>query len=219
VSVESAMNRKRGGNPYSQDVAEIVRTASLLVSCDDCGKLHKPECPLALHPICPACTGRYQMASLRMEGCYPLDEAKIDEEVTRVSPGNYALGYVGDGRFVASYVGRSDSDVNDRLHSWTGVYTTSTSYGPSARASHVSRHRNYIPLRTPALRPVGVVVDGRYTHFRFSYAASPQEAFEKECCNYHDFGGSYGLDNERHPAPSEGESWKCPMHGHHHRWR
>ena len=213
------MKRKRGESPPSRHVAEIVRAASLLVSCRVCGKLHKPECPLDLHPICPPCTGRYQMASLEMGGCHPLDEAKIDEAVSRVSPGNYALGYVDDGTFVASYVGRSDSDVNDRLHSWIGVDGRSTRYGPSAKAAYGSRRRHSIPLGTPALRPVGVVVDGRYTYFRFSYAASAQAAFDKECCNYHDFGGSYGLDNERHPAPSEGESWKCPMHGHHHRYR
>jgi hypothetical protein len=46
-------------------------------------------------------------------------------------------------------------------------------------------------------------VDGRYTHFEFSYAASAEQAFERECCNYHDFGGSYGLDNERHPVPAD----------------
>jgi hypothetical protein len=62
------MNRKRGGSPRFQHVAEIVRAASLLVSCCACGKLHKPECPLDLQPICSACTGRHQMASLHMNG-------------------------------------------------------------------------------------------------------------------------------------------------------
>jgi hypothetical protein len=157
------------------------------------------------------------MASLHMGGCYPLNEAKIDEEVIRVSPGNYALGYLDDGTFVAFYVGRSDSDVSDRLHSWIVVDSRCTDYGPSAKAAFASRRRHSIPLGTLALRPVGVVVDGRYTHFRFSYAASAQAAFEQECRNYHDFGGSYGLDNERHPVPPEGESWKCPMRGHRHR--
>jgi hypothetical protein len=152
-----------------------------------------------------------------MGGCYPLNEAKIDEEVTRVSPGNYALGYLEDGTFVAFYVGRSDSDVNDCLRSWIGVDSRSTRYGPSAKAAYGSRLRHSNPLGTPALRPVGLVVDGRFTHFQFSYGASAQAAFEKECCNYHDFGGSYGLDNGRHPAPPEGESWTCPMHRHHHR--
>lgn len=213
------MNLKRGGSPPCQPVAEIMRAASLLVSCRVCGKLHKTEFPLDLQPICPACTGRYKMASLYMRGCYPLNEAEIDEKVTRVSPGNYALGYLDDGTFVVFYVGRSDSDVNDRLHSWVGVDSKPTRYGPYAKAAYGSRPRHSRPLGNPALLPIGVVVDSRYTHFQFSYAVSAQAAFDKECCNYHDFGESCDLDNERHPAPPGGESWKCPEHGHHHRWR
>ena len=187
------MDRKRGGSPPCQQVGQIVRAASLLVSCRVCGKLHKTESPLDLQPICPACTGRYKMASLYMRGCYPINEAEIDEKVTRVSPGNYALGYLDDGTFVVFYVGR--------LHSWIGVDSKPTRYGPSAKTAYRSRPRHSRPLGNPALRPIGVVVDSRYTHFRFSYAVSAQAAFDKECCNYHDFGESYDLDNERHPAP------------------
>mgnify|MGYP000061884240 CR=1 FL=1 len=32
------------------------------------------------------------MASLGMQGPYPLSTAEIDRQVTRTSPGNYALG-------------------------------------------------------------------------------------------------------------------------------
>jgi hypothetical protein len=149
-----------------------------------------------------------------MVGCYPLTEEKIDEEVTRTSPGNYALGYLDGSTFVPFYVGRSDSDLNAGLHSWVGVDSRSTRYGPFTKAAYGRRRRRCLTLGTPALRPVGVVVDGRYTHFEFSYAASAQAAFEEECRSYHDFGGGYVLDNERHPAPAEGESWKCPVHGH-----
>lgn len=40
-----------------------------------------------------------------------------------------------------------------------------------------------------------------YCYFKFSYAASPKEAFEKECLNYHDFNDHEGrLDNEKHPT-------------------
>jgi hypothetical protein len=156
------------------------------------------------------------MESLHMGGCHPLNESSIDEHVARGAPGNYALGYMDDGTFIVFYVGRSDSDVSDRLHSWLGVESRSTLYCPAAKAAYGSRRRHSLPLGIPALCPVGVVVDGRYTHFEFSYAASAKAAFVKECQNYHDFGGSYGLDNERHPSPSEGESWKCPVRGHHH---
>jgi hypothetical protein len=157
------------------------------------------------------------MASLHMGGCYPLTDEKIDEEVTRTEPGNYALGYLDGGTFVVFYVGRSDSDVNARLHSWVGVDGPSTRYCSSAKAAYGPGRRRFpSPLDAPALHPVGIVVDGRYTHFEFGYAPSAEAAFENECRNYHDFGGSYGLDNEQHPAPPEGYSWGCPLYGHHH---
>ncbi len=153
------------------------------------------------------------MASVQMSGAHPLTAQNIDEEVTRTSSGNYALGYLDGATFLVFYVGRADSDVNDRLHHWVGADSRCARYGPSAKAAYGSRPRRSRPSRTPAPGPVGVVVDGRYTHFQFSYALSARAAFEKECRNYHDFGGSYGLDNERHPAAPEGTSWGCPAHG------
>ena len=47
----------------------------------------------------------------------------------------------------------------------------------------------------------------RYERFKFSYANNPQEAYEKECRNYHDFGGEKGwLVNNVHPAkPDESD--------------
>lgn len=53
-----------------------------------------------------------------------------------------------------------------------------------------------------------------YKHFKFSYASSPKDAFEKECQNYHDFGESRRLDNDVHPdRPSNSKNWKCPVCG------
>lgn len=50
-----------------------------------------------------------------------------------------------------------------------------------------------------------------YTEFKFSYATSPKDAFEKECINYHDFGGNEKLQNKIHPdRPSNSKNWKCP---------
>lgn len=109
------------------------------------------------------------MASLDMEGSYEFTSTRIDEVVTRKSPGNYALGYVDDeGTFRVQYVGRSDVDVNQEL---------------KARLS------------------------SEYKKFKYSYATSPKAAFEKECENYHDFGGKR---NKRHPGRPNGTNWKCP---------
>ena len=51
--------------------------------------------------------------------------------------------------------------------------------------------------------------NANYKKFEFSYATSSKEAFEKECKNYHDFGGSEKLDNEIHPQRPEGTDWGC----------
>ncbi|UUE08592.1 hypothetical protein NMX13_12925 [Dickeya zeae] len=54
----------------------------------------------------------------------------------------------------------------------------------------------------------------RYTHFKFSYATSPKDAYEKECQNFHDFGGAKKLNNKYHPdLPSNSKAWKCPVEG------
>lgn len=57
------------------------------------------------------------MPSLDMGGSYEFTSEKIDDVVTKKSPGNYALGYQSeDGKsFVVRYVGRSDTDLNQEL--------------------------------------------------------------------------------------------------------
>ena len=49
--------------------------------------------------------------------------------------------------------------------------------------------------------------------FKFSIAKSPEEAFYKECINFHDFSGSTNLRNDKHPAHDESLDWKCPHCG------
>jgi len=58
-------------------------------------------------------------------------------------------------------------------------------------------------------------LESKYKYFRFDYAKSPKDAFDKECELYHDYRGDKGkLDNERHPDKKEGSNWKCPTCGH-----
>ena len=108
-----------------------------------------------------------QKATLNMVGPFNLTEAEIDKQVTKKSPGNYALGDVRDGTFYVDYVGRADVDLNKRLKDWVG----------------------------------------KYKQFKYSYAASAQAAFEKECNNYHDFKPPH---NVIHPARPENSKSKCP---------
>ncbi|MEX2575288.1 MAG: hypothetical protein WD382_01420 [Halofilum sp. (in: g-proteobacteria)] len=113
------------------------------------------------------------MASLDMGGSHPLTDSKIDEIVTKTSPGNYALGYQGENSFIVQYVGRSDSDVNSRLHDWAAK--------------------------------------GKHKRFKFSYASNRKAAFEKECRNFHDFGGTEKLQNSAHPDRPNDSDWECPV--------
>ena len=54
-------------------------------------------------------------------------------------------------------------------------------------------------------------VGSKYKYFKFDYATSPKDAFEKESELWHDFGGPQGkLDNEKHPERPDEAGWKCP---------
>jgi hypothetical protein len=122
------------------------------------------------------------MRSLEMSGSYPLSDEAIDEALTRTSPGNYALGYMDGDTFNVFYVGRSDTDLRQRLHEWVGMPSRTENYGSFAKASWGAHRRR------------------QHTRFAYSYARSAEEAYAKEWRNYDAFGGSHGLDNETQPA-------------------
>jgi hypothetical protein len=57
------------------------------------------------------------MPEMGLNGPFALADADIDREVSRTAPGVYALDQNHDsGPFRITYVGRSDTDVNQRLH-------------------------------------------------------------------------------------------------------
>jgi hypothetical protein len=141
------------------------------------------------------------MGSLEMRGCFPLTDAAINEIVSRLSPGNFALGYVLEGTFTVFLVGRSDSDVRSRLHDWVGASSRYARHAPACRAAWRATLREGSTQTAPRLLRVGLGIESGYTHFAYSYARSAEEAFEKECRNYQEFGGRRALDNESAPAP------------------
>jgi hypothetical protein len=189
--MEQSEDRKR-----TEDRSETGREAPPLVSCFWCERLHSGEHPLS---VCPACTaGLSTLRSLEMSGSFPLRDDAIDEMLMRTSPGNYALGYMDGDSFIVFYVGRSDSDLRQRLHAWVGKPSRYGRYASPAKASWGVRRRGQLPLDAPALAGVGNVESG-YTHFAYSYARSAQEAYAKEWRNYDAFGGGHGLDNEAEP--------------------
>ena len=87
------------------------------------------------------------MPKLGLEGPWDLNDRTIDQEVTNHSAGNYALGYENErGAFVVKYVGRSDDDLNARLHDWTdnGQYHSfKASYASSPTAAYKRECQNF----------------------------------------------------------------------------
>lgn len=138
--------------------------------------------------------------ALGMSGPHLLSDAAITETLERVSPGNYALGYMDGESFGVFYVGRSDADVRQRLRDWVGMPSPKERYSASAKAPWGLHRRGRLPVDSPALRQVGNV-DTRYTHFAYSYATSPDDAYAKEWRDYDAFGGRRGLDNQTQPTP------------------
>jgi hypothetical protein len=52
---------------------------------------------------------------------------------------------------------------------------------------------------------------GKHLFFKFDYATSARDAFEKECDLWHDLGGEQGkIENKDHPMCPAGYNWKCP---------
>ena len=63
------------------------------------------------------------MAETGLSGPFALTEAEVNQQVDRKSAGTYALDQAHDsGAFRISYVGRSDTDVNERLRQHVGKY-------------------------------------------------------------------------------------------------
>jgi hypothetical protein len=93
------------------------------------------------------------MASLGMNGPYNLNNGAIEANVTKKSPGNYALGRKNEeGTFLVAYVGRSDSDVRERLKSWIGKTTKPLfkfCYSTSAKTAFEKECENYHDFNPP----------------------------------------------------------------------
>ncbi len=78
------------------------------------------------------------MPSTGLRGSFPLTADGIRRNVTKSSPGAYALGRLRaeDSIFLVSRVGRSDKDVANRLGDYIGDYDRfKYEYYPSAKAA------------------------------------------------------------------------------------
>lgn len=91
------------------------------------------------------------MANTGLRGPFPLNKRSIDGNVASTSAGAYALGRVEDGTFYVSYVGRSDSDIGDRLHDHVGSYSSfKFEYFATAKAAFEKECRLYHDFDPPA---------------------------------------------------------------------
>jgi hypothetical protein len=59
----------------------------------------------------------------------------------------------------------------------------------------------------------GFLTIPKYKAFKYSPAQDAKATYEKECRNWHDFGGAVKLDNKSHPSRPDGVDWKCPRCG------
>lgn len=91
--------------------------------------------------------------TLDMKGPYSFTPEGIDEQITETSPGNYALGYMDNKDFRVRYVGRSDTDVCDRLKSHIGKRPKCThfkySYASSPKTAYEKECQNYHDFTPP----------------------------------------------------------------------
>lgn len=85
------------------------------------------------------------MASLEMQGAYDLSNVKINELITEISEGNYALGIINEktNKFVVKYVGR-DTDLNARLKQHVGRHPKfKFSFASSSKAAFEKVCKNF----------------------------------------------------------------------------
>lgn len=124
--------------------------------------------------------------SLEMKGPFVLTDEEVDRRVEDHKMGNYAYGYIENREGKKVFIVR-----------YVGRSTT------DLKKEIKERHTK----------------DDKFTPdecqlFKFSYASTEKEAYEKECRNFHDFGEEKSLLNDIHPAkPADDGTYQCPILG------
>ena len=83
--------------------------------------------------------------SIGMKSSYALTNNSIDEEITEISAGNFALGFESkSGLFVVQNYGRSDTDLKHELKNWIGKYKRfKFFYASSPKSAFEKECKNY----------------------------------------------------------------------------
>lgn len=118
------------------------------------------------------------MPKTGLMGPYSLTFDGISSAVTRRSPGVYALGHTGpDGKFHIQHIGRSDTDVRDKLRGYIGSNSMfKYGYFASSRAAFEKECSLYHDFSPPGNRihpdrPAGSSLE--CPHCRFFASARP----------------------------------------------
>ncbi|MDX9899880.1 MAG: hypothetical protein RBT22_00120 [Aliarcobacter sp.] len=83
--------------------------------------------------------------SIGMKSSYALIARSVDSEITKISAGNFALGFESkSGLFVVQYYGRSDTDLNHEIKNWIGKYKRfKFFYASSPKSAFEKECKNY----------------------------------------------------------------------------
>jgi hypothetical protein len=83
--------------------------------------------------------------SIGMKSSYVLTQKSVDYEITKISAGNFALGYeTKSGLFVVEYYGRSDTDLNHEIKKHIDRYERfKFFYASSPKSAFVKECKNY----------------------------------------------------------------------------
>ncbi|KAB7887768.1 hypothetical protein [Poseidonibacter ostreae] len=83
--------------------------------------------------------------SIGMKSSYVLTQKSVDYEITKISAGNFALGYeTKSGLFVVEYFGRSDTDLNHEIKKYIDRYERfKFFYASSPKSAFVKECKNY----------------------------------------------------------------------------
>ncbi len=90
------------------------------------------------------------MARSGLRGPFPLTDHGINDNVTKTSPGAFALGKTRYAAYDIARVGRSDDDVNRRLHDYIWANEQfKYEYYPSPKAAFEKECRLYHDFKPP----------------------------------------------------------------------
>lgn len=104
--------------------------------------------------------------------------------------------------------------VNELVEDKIGNYAFGKSTDTGWRVLYVGRSDSQLCAEIKQQANLHKMLDVNGYEFKFSYANNITKAYEKECQNYHDFGESECLLNERHPKkPTDNNHYHCPVEG------